>query len=253
MVVAGEITMRGLIHFAVLALSMALAAAAQAERRVALVIGNNAYKNLPVNAQLEKAAADSRAVRDALLKLGFEVLHEENVPLGRTKELLFEFSAKLGEDDIAFIYYAGHGVALGGANYLVPSDIPAITVPDSPSAVAAEEERLAEFAVSEEFVIRRIKATGARVGTVELTDQTRFRQERMMEWTDTSAVAPNCCGGLFASGAREGDKNRHERQDRAGESSYRARILAHSGSPVDGLAGRLQFRTACLPRRLVGR
>ncbi|MGH6925211.1 MAG: SUMF1/EgtB/PvdO family nonheme iron enzyme [Propylenella sp.] len=146
--------------------SLALAASAHAERRVALVIGNDSYPNLPAAQQLGKAVADSRAVRDTLGRLGFDVIHAENATLARAKDLLFEFSARLGEGDIAFVFYAGHGVALGGANFLLPSDIPTIRAPESEAAIRAEEERLAEFAIGEEFVSRRIKATGARVGIV---------------------------------------------------------------------------------------
>jgi len=138
---------------------------ALAEKRVALVIGNDAYVNMPT---LRKAVADARAVRDTLAALGFDVVYDENVPLGKTKQMFFDFSGKLAQGDIAFVFYAGHGVALGGANYLLPSDTPAVRKPESEGAIKEEEERLAEFAISEAFVIQRIKAKGARVGIVVL-------------------------------------------------------------------------------------
>jgi uncharacterized caspase-like protein len=152
--------------FVFLALSLAvLSLPAQAEKRVALVIGNDVYANMP---KLQKAVADARAVRDTLGRLGFEVIYAENASLARTKELFFDFSGKLAEGDIAFVFYSGHGVALAGANYLLPADIPAVRKPESEAAIREEEERLAEFAVPETFVIQRIKSKGARVGIVVL-------------------------------------------------------------------------------------
>src|SRR5690554_6622115 len=91
-----------------LLLVAAIASPAQAERRVALVIGNDAYANMPA---LRKAVADARAVRDVLAALGFDVLYDENVPLARSKQLFFDFSGKLSEGDVAFVFYSGHGVA----------------------------------------------------------------------------------------------------------------------------------------------
>ena len=52
-----------------------------AEKRLALVIGNDRYANLPANEQLRKAVNDARAVGDALESIGFQVIRGEN--LGR--------------------------------------------------------------------------------------------------------------------------------------------------------------------------
>src|SRR5882672_7434157 len=52
-----------------------------AQKRVALVVGNDAYQNLPADQQLQKAVNDARAVGSALARLGFEVIRGEN--LGR--------------------------------------------------------------------------------------------------------------------------------------------------------------------------
>ena len=67
------------------------------------------------------------------------------------------------EGDIAFFFYAGHGVSFSGANYLLPSDIPA------PEASGRdEEERLADLAVAETRVLDRIRKAGARIAVVVL-------------------------------------------------------------------------------------
>jgi uncharacterized caspase-like protein len=60
---------------------LSLALPAHAERRIALVICNDRYANLPATEQLQKAVNDSRAVGDALARIGFTVVRGEN--LGR--------------------------------------------------------------------------------------------------------------------------------------------------------------------------
>jgi hypothetical protein len=72
---------RGSFACAVLLLLCLGVAPSYAEKRVALVVGNNVYPNLPRDQQLQKAVNDARAVGDALGKIGFAVIRGEN--LGR--------------------------------------------------------------------------------------------------------------------------------------------------------------------------
>jgi hypothetical protein len=138
-------------------------APASAQNRLALVVGNNDYANLGADKQLHNAISDARLMRGTLQGLGFEVLYGENLDRRSLIDRLFDFAARLGKDDIAFVFFAGHGVSFSGANYLLPSDIPA------PRASGrAEEGRLAEQAIAEATVIERITAAGARVAIVVL-------------------------------------------------------------------------------------
>jgi invasion protein IalB len=162
--------MTDLHRFPAAALAIALAVGALiaagpalAQKRLALVVGNNAYPNLGADKQLNNAISDARAVRDTLKGLGFEVLHGENLDRRALVDRLFDFTARLGKDDTAFFFFAGHGVSFSGANYLLPSDIPA------PRAGGrAEEGRLAEQAIAETTLIEQITAAGARVAVVVL-------------------------------------------------------------------------------------
>ena len=104
-----------------LVLLLAALPAAAAERRVALVIGNNAYKTVP---PLEKAVNDARAVGERLKAIGFEVIARENVDRRGVNQALNEFTARLDGADVGLFYYAGHGVQLDGRNVLLPIDIP---------------------------------------------------------------------------------------------------------------------------------
>jgi len=88
--------------------------------RVALVIGNSQYRNVEF---LPNPQRDAEAVADTFRKLGFQVLAPQNLTLQqfRTAVDAFEEEVKKGAD-WAVIYYAGHGLEVGGVNYLVPVD-----------------------------------------------------------------------------------------------------------------------------------
>src|SRR5262245_7729124 len=96
------------------------AGAATAERRVALIIGNSAYKNV---VQLPNPASDAAAVAAMLKNAGFDVV-ESKLDLGNTaiRRAVREFTAVARNADIAVVYYAGHGIEFDGTNYLIPID-----------------------------------------------------------------------------------------------------------------------------------
>jgi Caspase domain len=148
---------------AIVLFSIFLAGPAWAERRVALVVGNDRYDELSADEQLHNAVNDARAVKVALEQLKFEVDIGENLDRKQFIEKLSDFGGRLQDGDIAFFFYAGHGVSFSGANYLLPRDIP------QPRANARDEEsRLADLAVAETRVVERIRAAGARVAVIVL-------------------------------------------------------------------------------------
>src|SRR5262245_942664 len=94
---------------------------AQAAKRVALVVGNDRYSELP---HLRNAVADARTVAETLSsELQFQVFRGENLDYRATNRLHADFEAAIGPGDMAFVFFAGHGVAFGGENYLLPTDI----------------------------------------------------------------------------------------------------------------------------------
>lgn len=110
----------------VLLFSMLLAAAcglgearAAVEQRVALVIGNGAYKN---TIELPNAPADAKAVAASLKRLGFLVVEGTDLTYGGMTDKLKEFTRALGGADVGLVFYAGHGMQVAGENYLVPVD-----------------------------------------------------------------------------------------------------------------------------------
>ncbi len=85
--------------------------------RTALVIGNSAYKYGP----LKNPVNDAKAVATQLMKIGFDVILKLDVNQESMEDALDLFGRKLSSgDQVALFYYAGHGVQVGGDNYLIP-------------------------------------------------------------------------------------------------------------------------------------
>lgn len=110
-------TMRYLI-FLLFAFALA-ATTASAQDRVALVIGNSAYENASV---LANPANDARAMADKLRRIGFDVMLREDLTGQDFRIALGEFTEKALRAEIAVVFYAGHGIEMGGRNYLIPVD-----------------------------------------------------------------------------------------------------------------------------------
>ena len=113
--------MRGLRFFILLAFSICFGCGtAFAEKRVALVIGNSAYKNV---AKLTNPANDAALFGGMLSKAGFDAVDVKfDLNVVDMRKALREFGTKARDADVAVIYYAGHGIELDGNNYLIPTD-----------------------------------------------------------------------------------------------------------------------------------
>jgi uncharacterized caspase-like protein len=94
-------------------------APALAERRVALVIGNSDYLDVPV---LENPRNDAEDVATALKRLGFDTTLSLDADRGAMQAAIDDFSAKVEGADVALFYYAGHAMQHQGVNYLMPID-----------------------------------------------------------------------------------------------------------------------------------
>ena len=96
---------------------------ASAESRLALVIGQSAYRSVPA---LPNPANDARAVTQLLTDSGFEVSTAADLSQGQMREAVSDFAGKVaakGADTVALVFYAGHGLQIDGENFLVPVDI----------------------------------------------------------------------------------------------------------------------------------
>jgi uncharacterized caspase-like protein len=91
---------------------------AVAEKRVALVIGNAAYKSGP----LVNPVNDARAIANRLRSLGFDIVLRENLKQREIGGVYREFRSKITPGGVALVFYAGHGVQFKGQNYFPATD-----------------------------------------------------------------------------------------------------------------------------------
>ncbi len=105
--------------FLVLVLWLCGLSAALAEKRVALLIAADDYKTIR---PLANPSNDARALETVLEGLDFQVFVETNRDLKRTRRALDDFKEDAAGADVALLFFAGHGVAIDGVNYLLPTD-----------------------------------------------------------------------------------------------------------------------------------
>jgi caspase domain-containing protein len=134
---------------------------ALAQKRVALLVGNNAYQNVPV---LRTAINDTHALADVLRKLNFSVVIAENQSRRAMSESLLAFDKAIEPGDIALFFFAGHGFEIHGENFLVPTDIAPIG--------EGQEELLRDAAYPAARIVERLQARGART-TILVLDACR--------------------------------------------------------------------------------
>ncbi len=130
---------------------------AAAEPRIALVIGNSAYKIAP---PLPNPANDAKLMAETLRGLGFDVI--ERIDADRETILLatFELQDRLiaaGNDAVGLFFYAGHGVQVGGENYFIPL-----------GTEIMQEREVSVKAVSASFVLKQMEFADNRMNFVIL-------------------------------------------------------------------------------------
>lgn len=123
-------------------------------RQVALVVGNGAYQHA---GRLEQAPRDARLVAETLSGLGYQVKALYDLDRAALDRAAVDFRKDLAGAAVGFFYYAGHGVQVGGANYLVPVD-----------AQIESEDYVSSAAVDIGRVLASMEASKARLNVVVL-------------------------------------------------------------------------------------
>src|SRR4051812_41954506 len=134
-----------------------MAAPADAAKRVALVVGNNDYRNVP---KLLKAVNDARTMGDTLKQLGFAVMVAENQNRRQFSETLLAFDRAVEPGDTAFFFYAAHGFEIAGQTYLWPTEVPAAT--------KAQEELARDASIPADRMVERLQTRKARTSILVL-------------------------------------------------------------------------------------
>ncbi len=135
---------------------IAASGVALAEKRVALVIGNSAYAFAPLPNPRNDAKLMARTLKD----LGFEVIETLDASHREMKVAIRSFGKKLdaaGKDGVGLFFYAGHGVQVKGANYIIPVD----------AAIETEGDVDIE-AINTQSVMSMMEYSGARLSFVIL-------------------------------------------------------------------------------------
>jgi hypothetical protein len=163
-ILAGEcLTGRGLfgsiVTQAALALAaiIACAAPAAAEKRIALVIGNSAYRSVT---PLDNPARDAVLMAETLSAVGFALVGgraQLDLDKSAMDNAVQNFGRQVQGADVALFYYAGHGVQVAGANYLVP-------VNANPTREADVDFQMTDV----NLVLRQMQGAGTRLNLVIL-------------------------------------------------------------------------------------
>jgi Caspase domain len=140
-----------------LGLATCLAGPAEAEKRVALLVGNNGYENVP---RLDTAINDAHALSETLKKLGFQVFVGEDQSRRSMSEAFLAFDRAIEPGDTALFFFAGHGFEIHGQNYLLPTDVPLAT--------DGQEELVRDASFAVERIVDRLQGRGARIAILVL-------------------------------------------------------------------------------------
>ncbi|MBI3702101.1 MAG: SUMF1/EgtB/PvdO family nonheme iron enzyme [Afipia sp.] len=128
-----------------------------AEKRIALVVGNSDYVNVP---KLENPKNDAKLMADTLRGLGFSLVGDRaqlNLDKPSFDLAVQKFGDQLQGADVGLFYYAGHGVQIRGANYLIP-------VGANPTKEADVDFQMLDT----NFVMRQMESSGAKLNLVIL-------------------------------------------------------------------------------------
>ena len=135
--------------------------AADENKRLALVIGNSAYRGVGA---LTNPVNDATDIAKKLKSLKFDVLLGTDVTRAKMQELLDQFRDRLTRDHVALVFYAGHGVTINSESFLLPVDVPPEIELDEKGQVSVET--LNAHLVSMASVLAPLEAS--RVGIVFL-------------------------------------------------------------------------------------
>ena len=119
-------------------------------KRFALVMGNDSYQKVK---KLENAREDARLLAKNFERLGYRVTLKLDLAEKQMKASLRDFTAQVDAGDEVVIYYAGHGVQIAGANYLLPIDI------DGASESQVKDEAIQLQRILDDMSERRVKFT----------------------------------------------------------------------------------------------
>lgn len=148
------VTFRRLLILVALASLCSVAAWANSEPRLALIIGNASYKSSPLNNPVNDARLMEKVLKDA----GFTTIKAENASIREMRRLVRDFGDKLkASGGVGLFYFAGHGVQVRGENFLVSTD----------SDILNEDE-IADDSVNVSVILEKMQTANNRMNLIIL-------------------------------------------------------------------------------------
>jgi formylglycine-generating enzyme required for sulfatase activity len=148
-----EIGMGAMKWILVISLLLAWTPDVPAEQRVALVIGNGAYDDAP----LQNPPNDAEAISRALRECGFKVTEKIDADQREIEDAIRAFGKQIQRGGVGLFYYAGHGMQVKGTNYLIPV-----------GTVVEAEDEVKYKAVDAGMVLSKMESAGNRVNIIIL-------------------------------------------------------------------------------------
>lgn len=190
-----------------------------AGKRVALVIGNGAYRHAPA---LANPVNDARDMATLLAGMGFEVIDGTDLTRRSMEERIRTFAEKAGDAAVTLFYYAGHGMQADGRNYLIPTD------------AVLETKTALEFETVEADTVLRYMVGADRIA-IALLDACRDNPlSRRFTATRSAGVGrglamPAAGGGIMIGFATAPGETAADGDGR--NSPFAAALLRHLGAP----------------------
>jgi uncharacterized caspase-like protein len=210
-------TLRVLRPAALLAVLLPAVLTAQAERRVALIIGNAAYQHA---GPLRNPVNDARSMAQTLSGMGFQVLLRENRTEDQVKQDIREWGRQLDQNSVALFYYSGHGIQVKGENYVVPVD-----------AEIASEEEVEYSAVNVGLVMAQMERARSRVNIVFLDACRNNPFARSFRSASQGLAMVNAPAGTFIAYATAPGDVASDGSASAGNGLYTQQLLRYLNTP----------------------
>jgi uncharacterized caspase-like protein len=192
-------------------------------KRHALIIGNNDYRNVP---RLDNAVGDAKSIASLLSKLDYEVDAHNNLGEKQFKTALRQFKQKLRGGEEVIFFFAGHGVQLGSANYLLPTDI------GSDSEDQIRDEGIPLQRVLDDFLESRVKFSLAVVDACRDNPfKSKGRSIGGRGLTSTSAATGQMI--IFSAGAGQQALDRLGKDDKAKNGLFTRVLVDKVGKSKD--------------------
>ena len=225
----------------VILLSVGAAGSAVAANRLALVIGNDTYRDVE---PLQTARADASAMAKALEGVGFKVSLRLDVDDRALKAAVRQFKAQLTAGDEAVFFYAGHGVQIGAENYLVPINVG-----------LDDEEQIKDESVPLRRVLEDLEDVKARfsLAIIDACRNNPFRNRLRSGAARGLIPVPAATGQMviYSAGAGQAAIDRLGARDRDPNGVFTRvllREIAAPGVPVDRVVRKVRDQVVALAR-----